>query len=469
MPNKLTLRPYQVKTSKFLVSAKRAICAHEMGLGKTACALDALGTLTFNGDPYFPTTVLILCPKVALYVWQTECIKWGSICPTIIRGKPEERRELWKNSSFVLVTYDILKRDIALQNNFVSLYWDVIICDEAHKFRNRKTLTYKAVKKLHSPYMWLLTGTPASRGAQDLWSLLNILKPKLFSSYWKFVNTFCYVERTQFGTEVTGTRNAEALRVVLASRMIRRTKKSEGVVGKVRQFLPIDMTPTQKRIYNELSNDLMAELNVSTGRKILIPSPLTQLIRHRQLLVTPKLLDPGLEYGAGLEAIGEYLEGSNSKHVVIFTPFAKAIPFIEYYLMDLDRGYKFIRLQGGMDPEEVGEAIETFKRPNPDSDNKRDCIAICTIKFAQSFSLETCSTAFFLGYEWDPAENQQAEDRIHRMTSLDLVNIYYVKHQNTIDGFIMGTLGEKQHNVNRIFVKPINFNDFMHGEGNVRR
>lgn len=443
----MQLRDYQVKGVKFLTQNPRAILADEVGIGKTAQALRASQAMEFE-----VMSMLIVCPKSAFYVWLTEIPKWlndkssGAIDYTIHEfvGNPFQRAQIIEDLNtmsqyphIIITTYDVLKIH---KEFFVNEWYDLIIADEAHKFRNRKTQVYKAVKALRSRYFFALTGTPATRGAQDLWALLNIIKPELFRSYWKFVNAFCHVEVTHFGRQIYGTRNHENLRALLENFFLRRTKVEvlPELPPKTRQIVPLDLTPTQRKVHDSLKKTMIAELEQSL---IVTPSVLTALIRMRQLLVTPQLLDETAEPGAALVALGEHLEGLGSEpHAVVFTPFAQALPIIEQYLRSLGHS-RIIQLRGGLNVDEVQGRIGYFECGG---------LAICTIKFAQSFSLSNASVAYFLQYEWNPDENEQAEGRLHRFTSRNAVTIYYFVHHNTVDQRVLEVLDGKSESIELI-------------------
>lgn len=441
----LELYPYQQEAVEFALRRKRVIIGHEMGLGKTAIALKTLTADEHGSWPSFGK-VLIVCPKSALYVWQTECEKWIHLNPTTIVGKPAERKKLWKHANFALCTLDILKRDVKPPNNHVPLNWDIVIVDEAHRIRNRKTQNFKAVKKLKSKYLFFLTGVPVSRGPHDLWTMLNLIKPHVFSSYWRFVNTFCIVDETPFGREIIGAKNTAPLREILSDYAIRKTKKQvlPELPEKTRQAIIIEPTPLQRRLHDNLTDEMLAELNSTL---IASSTILANIMKLRQILVTPQILDPQAELGAGIDLIIEHLNDRDfdDRHIVIFTPFARALPHIIKALNEA--GFdNVVTLRGGMDPKQVGSAIEVFKNFKT--------IAICTIKFAQSFSLESSSAGYFLGCEWDRSENIQAEDRLHRMTSKNPVNIYYIRHRHTIEDRVFEILDTRNRTVNAVLNSP---------------
>lgn len=447
----MKLIDYQVTGANFLVSHKRVILADEMGLGKTIEAIDALRQLQaqsqnrFQEEPHATgpalaggLQILIACPKSALYVWQSELTKWlPTVIPTMIIGTPVAREKLWK-AQVVLVTLDMLRIDI----NKARRDWDVIIIDEAHKIKNRKTKGFKAIKRLRSTYLWLLTGTPSSRGAQDMWAYLHLINHKLFSSYWKFVNTFCVVVNGTYGMEILGTRNAKQLKELLTSYLIRRTKEGRAP-PKTRQKILVDIDPQILGIYQKLAGDMIAEMD--SGGALITPTVLAKLTALRQLLVCPKLLDSSLGYGTSIATVLDIIQDYDD-HFVIISPFSSALPYFETYLNS--KGYRdIVTLKGGMGPKEVKEAIDSFKAQRG--------IALMSLKFAQSFSLETAVHGYFIGFAWDPIMNFQAEDRINRMNSVGAATLSYLVHKDSVEEELINpTLNAKTQAVNAFLEMP---------------
>lgn len=435
------LRDYQIIGAKFLARNKRAILADVMGIGKTAQALRAIEEL-----PHIVDSILIVCRPTSSGVWLREMAKWfQSYLDEYhfeilnLKGSPQQRQSILEDIErhraqphVVIVTYDILR---AHKGFFAKRYFDVIIADEAHRIRNRKTQIFKAVKRLDSQYFFALTGTPSSRGAQDIWTLLNIIAPRVFSSFWRFVNAFCFVNDTDYGKEIYGTRNVENLQELLKRYFLRRTKAEvvAELPPKTRQLLDVEMESVQARAYKEMQENMIVALESTIA---VAPTILTVLLRLRQLLVTPKLLDSNIkDYGGAFKALKDHIEDAEDAHCVVFTPFAKAIPFLEEYFFD----YETVSFQGGMSQNQLESSLEDFKTHRK--------LAFCTIKYAQGFSFSSASRAYFLQYEWTPDENYQAEDRLHRLDTINSVNIYYIFHKGTVDEHLLALLDEKQRNV----------------------
>lgn len=439
------LWPHQVVGIKFLCFHKRVILADEMGVAKTRQVIE-----TLQAEPDLDS-VLVLCGKNAMYVWLMELEKWApDLAEKFVttEGKTSWGRQVvWKNEKFILCTPQAFIRDV----KYIPRVWSAVICDEYHKFlRNRKTKTFKALKKLRSILLILMSGTPSSRGAQDLWPALHLINPKVFPSYWRFVGAFCYVDQSPFGQQVYGTRNGPALKDVLKNYLIRRLKRDvfKGMPPLLPQSIPLEMTPTQARLHKGLKENLMAGL---AGGFIMAQNTLVAGVRLRQLLVSPRLLDEGAELGAGISYLEEVAE--DLKHFVVFTPFRSALPIIGEALER--KGLKVNYIQGGMSTSEIAEEIDQF--------NEFKSAIVCVIKCAESFSFSSASSAYFLGSEWDPKENEQAEHRLHRPDQKETVNIYYLQHMDSIEQDVAETLDDKNRNISKVLRNPYTILEMTYG------
>ena len=458
------IRVYQQEGAYSLFHQQRMILGDEMGIGKTVQAIQAMRTLyTVNSL----NSALIVCPGSALYVWKNELEKWWPEFAdrfTIVDGNQDKRDKFWHHPdttnrrNFGICTYDVLKADY--KRGVAMMHWHLVIMDEAHKFRNRKTQNFKTVKKLNSVYAFLLTGTPASKGPQDIWPLLNVVAPRVWTSYWGFLNEYCQTSQGLWGgLEIIGTKNMDQLKEKVKPYFLRRTKKEvlPELPPKTRQMLPVDMSPQQARVYEKLRDEMVVDLKELLNHQdsedpVIVSDVLAKVTRLRQLLCCPKLLDENLGYGGALQTISDILEDMDDRHCVIFTPFPSVYNYIMEYLANKEIATVYT-LKGGMSLKEFTWNIELFKSNRG--------IMLASIEHAQGYSLETASTAYFLGYSWNPDSNYQAEDRLHRLTSKNAVNVYYLQHRGTIDDRVLEVLNQKQTNVDAFLKSPTGYKDLL--------
>ncbi len=438
------LWPFQVEGIKFLEKHKRVILADQMGIGKTRQVIKVIEKRVLVTE----CSVLVICAKKnAMYVWmKKELPKWSpELAEAFVSTEsksPTERETIWKEMLCVVTNHQTIMRD----REIVPKEWDIIILEEPHTWlRSRKTKTFKFMKTMRSEFLIIMTGTPTSKGAHQLWPMLHLINRKVFSSYWRFVNSFCHVDDGPWGKDVYGTRNEEALKDLLSRYMLRRLKAEvfPDMPPKLVDTIPIMMTPEQGRVHTELLKDLLTLLG---GELILTPNTMTCVLRLRQLLVCPKLLNLEAGLGAGIEYLQEVTSDLDpaDRHFTIFTPFKQALPFIGQALDDV--GTPAVYLYGGMSTTLLAEAINTY-------DQER-CVAVCVIKYAESFSLASASLGYFLGAEWDYTECEQAEDRMHRAETAETVNIHYLQHLNSVDERVMEVLSQGHTNVSQYLTSP---------------
>lgn len=443
-------KAYQQVSIARCVKDRKHFVLYEMGLGKTVVGVCALHQIV-------PDVVLILCPKNAVRTWEDHIKEWfpgldeqsGESTPFSIHrwrkkyAQRDARQALWKQRTAHAMNVYIMTNAAFLQD-LDTFKWvpDVIIIDEAKSIRNRKSKAFLALKSFakQCSFFWPMTGTPG-RTPGDFWTMFHLKNQTYYGSYWKFVNIFCHVMRNEFGAnEVLGLKNADLWYRTLsqsASIVTKAMVKHETNQGdKYRQPLYVEMDDVQERLYAQLKTDMMM---VTDDDIIFARTSLDQTLKFRQLLVCPKLLDPKIQsYGSALEDLITTIE-DNPQHVVIFTPFVEAFPFISERLKAA--GHQNVGfLSGRITPDEQFDRISKYRESRG--------IIICSIRYAQSFSLEPATRCFFLGYEFDPEENRQAEDRIQRMTTQYDVNAYYYAYENTYDERAMEILEIKQLQTN---------------------
>lgn len=405
---------------------------------------------------------IIICPKFALMVWQEEIKKWLKEEAIIYTGKPKDREQQWKEFitkgyKFLIVNYALLpelalRSGIAVKNLRTAIKqpgtfkWQAIIWDEAHMggLFNQKNSTYKISYKMAKqiPTRFVLTGTPFRQGCVDLFGPLSLVDPQKFDSYWKYVNRYCVIIKTPFGKSIERTpANIPAFRSMIRTYMIRRLKDDvlEELPGKLRQPLFVEMNKAQQKLYDELTNTLIAEVPDS-GEILMTPNQMTLRVRQRQILACPQVL--GLkERGAAIDTIIEHshIKLDENKPIVVFTPFRKAIPYLEQAFTSEYPNCRIYKIQGQMTAEEFGASWLGFQ-----NDKCKQKVLLCVIKSSASFQATVADTAYFLGYEWDFNLDEQAEDRLCRMGQKNFVNIFYLMHKGTVDEEVAQRLNEKK-------------------------
>ena len=426
---------------------------HPTGSGKTRTNIEAV-----YRQPSWYRPVTVVGSKASLGVWKMQIEQWcpdpNNIAIEIIHGNPQARRMQWADDYgqsgdwWQLTTYETLFKDI--QAGIVPVErLRFVLTDEAHKMRNRKTNPYKVIKLLrHAVRLHMSTATPARKGAsQNMWTYLNVMSPKVFPSYWRFVKTFCHVDRNHWGgQEILGPKNIASLRQQLQNycHIVKKDDIRGYLPEVIRNKLPATITAKQQHVYQDFERDMFS---VVDGGVMAAPTILARMTRLRQLLAMPMVLDESLGYGGGIETIVEHMRSREEEHVVIFTPFARAHPYVEQFLET--KGYENIfTFQGGITLNQQRQREELFGRTRG--------IALCTTSYAESFEFPTCSTGYMLGFDYSPDVNEQAEGRISRLASeADLANVYYIIHDGTVDDGILEIVNDKYRDINHVLKSPL--------------
>ena len=309
--------------------------------------------------------------------------------------------------------------------------WRHIIADEVHRARNRNTKQTKSLKEIPTDYRTGLTGTPIVNRPDNLWSILNWLYPKNFSSYWRFFHTFIEAERTPAGNrwfwKPTGTKNEELLRTMMEPFYIRRTKREvlKDLPEKYFTKVKVELYPVQRKAYNQMRNLMIAWL---INEEVLVaPVVIAQLTRLRQLAVAyhngTRLSFPS----AKIDTLMELIEDNPEESIVVFSQFKQAIRLIEMILKDKD--IKYGKITGDVPYRFRAKAIREFQEG-------KTRIFLGTIGAgSEGITLTKASTVIFLDRDWTPAANEQAEDRLHRIGQKNAVQVIDIVADDTIDKY----------------------------------
>lgn len=478
------LRPYQVGVFNTMVRDKRHLNYMDMGLGKTLVTMTSVMRLEA-----FPC--IIVCPKSAMGVWQEELMKWYGEPSTLYVGKPKQRKEKLKEFAnqghkFIITNYSLIKElgetlgiiragktegsgtsgNNASRTPHTGTKWRIgaLVADEIQLggLFNHKTQTYKTFKALckEIDVVYLLTGTPYRKGVIDFFGPLSLVDRERFDSYWKYVNKYCMTIDTGFGKSIErNPKNVVQFRAMLReyASVLKKTDYLHELPGKQRQAIPVEMEGEQKRVYDELTEELYSITD--GGELVMTPGVLSLTVRQRQLLVAPQVL--GLESrGAAIDTLlemgGELVE--DRKPFVVFTPFRKAVPYIKDALIEKFGRIPVFEITGGLTTDEFTERWQGFQN------SRGPGVLICVIKSGASFHATRADTAFFLGYEWDFNQNEQAEDRLYRIGQKNMVNCYYLMHKGTVDEEVGQKLNDKKFTSELILSSEEKFTKMLLGK-----
>lgn len=422
----LSLRPYQAEGLDFLVDHRKAALFDEPGLGKTMQALLAMRDLAPNGQ------LLVVATGDATGVWQDEAALWLGEEAGVYSGLKPAEAEL--DRSLVITNYHRLATSLTARR------WTGVIFDEAQALRNRKTRTlFATVRKAYDQQrtgLWrvpsfFLSGTPIVKAAGDLWPILHLIDKRAWSSYWKFVQRHAIVWQDSHGWHVEGVQNTPRLWAEVGPHCLRRTvdEVQPDLPPLVRQRVRLKMTPAQARLYYDLEDDWIAEIE-ATGGLLLAPTVLALETRLRQILVTPRLVGAD-EDGAALDSLVE-IAGNGTKPFVAFTAYPSAFPYFEHALAKVGR--PTFQVQGGMGAQLALE-IKGFKEA---AKAGRSPILIASVHMAKAWDVaQYTNEDYVLGADWNGTTMTQAESRLRRGGQLSTVFSRYLCHEGTIDFHVL--------------------------------
>lgn len=385
----MELFEHQKEAVKHLVEKRRAYLGDTRGAGKTISALAAAREV---GRP-----TLVVAPKAVLGMWQEAARSWAPEVPVYV------------------VNYERLLREDPPPH-------EVLIFDEAHRLRNRKTKTWRRAAELsrRAQYVWLLSGTPVVNNPTDLFAQFMVMDPRTFRGFWPLVYQWVHTYEDLWGIKFGGLKDPEGFRKWASQWMLRRTS-FPGRPVKQRVRLPVGY---DLKLYTDMFVDWV--LNTPQG-EVAAPSALARLTRLRQLLVSPALLG----YPQLGEAVEAALDLAQDAKVVFFSPFAQVADILQQRLGNL------VVIRGGLPAHQLKYRVEKA--------NNENVPAFVTLGMAEGFSLWTYDAGVFLGFGWTPAAHEQAEDRIARPPRPQdcPAPMYYVVHPGTIDEHILDILDQK--------------------------
>lgn len=442
VPSSLTsvLRDYQVYGYQWFKTLAHyrfgGILADDMGLGKTLQSLSfivsVLPEIREREQP-----AIIVCPASLVYNWLNELKKFApEVRAVIIDGTRHERSKLLSqmtNCDVIITSYPLLRRDIDL---YLAHSFHTLIMDEAQMFKNHTTLTARSVKGIQAEYRFALTGTPVENSLEELWSIFGAVFPELFPNRQAF-------------NEMDRTTVAKRIRPFL----LRRVKSDvlQELPEKIETLQASELLPEQKKLYAaylaRLKHDTLKHLNEGGFQKNRIRI-LAGLTRLRQLCCHPALFVEGYNgSSAKFEQLLEIIEECRSagKRMLIFSQFTEMLSLIRRELGL--QGISHFYLDGHTKSSDRVEFCNRF------NDGERDLFLISLKAGGTGLNLTGADTVILYDLWWNPAVEQQAADRAHRIGQKNVVQVIRLVAQGTVEDK-MYELQQKKKNLIDEVIQP---------------
>lgn len=403
------------------------ILADEMGLGKTLQAIAFIQSEVIENGECKPS--LVVAPTSLIYNWKSEIEKFAPELKAIVIAGTKEEREVqirdMEGSNIIITSYPLIRRDIEDYKKFKFKY---CILDEAQQIKNPISQNAQSVKEIKAEGFFALTGTPIENSLTELWSIFDFLMPGYLMNHGKFLKKYEIPVVKGNDTEALGELNKHVKPFIL-----RRLKKEviKELPPKIEHKLVVEMTEEQKKLYAAYIASAKDEIDSEIkekgfGRsKIKILSVLTRL---RQICCEPSVfMDNYYGESGKMLALDELLEESiNEGHrILLFSQFTSVLKNISKRLENNNIQYMY--LDGQTKAQHRGEMVKEF------NEGKGSVFLISLKAGGTGLNLTGADVVIHFDPWWNPAVEDQATDRAHRIGQEKTVEVIKLIARGTIE------------------------------------
>lgn len=436
------LRDYQFDGFAWMIRLARwgagACLADDMGLGKTVQTIAVLLELTREGP------ALIVAPTSVCYNWENEIARFAPTLRTHRLGGAGDRRaelvETLGAGDVLVASYGLLHAEADV---LASRQWRMAVFDEAQALKNADTKRARAGRRIRAGFRLVLTGTPIENYLEDLWSLFNIINPGLLGTRQSFQKRFSCLNgvpaKAGEGSETGRGAARQALRALVRPFILRRTKSEvlAELPPRTEQVIRVDMPDEERAFYEALRRrsldvlDRTKDREESEGARKL--SILTELTRLRRACCHPALVDPetklpGAKLAAFMELVEELERGGH--RALVFSQFVGHLAQIRRALDAAGIRYRY--LDGSTPERERRRGVEAFQ-------NGDGLLFLISLKAGgQGLNLTAADYVIHLDPWWNPAVEDQASDRAHRLGQERPVTVYRLVVRDSVEEKILG-------------------------------
>ena len=429
------LRPYQVAGFQWLNYLNEVswggILADDMGLGKTVQALSFLQHYYEDHDG--DLRALVVCPTTLIYNWENEIKKFTpSLEYYIHHGSVRNRNiEELKKHHVIITTYGTLRSDIKI---FTQIPLDYVILDESQAIKNPASKVTKAASLLHAKNRLCMSGTPLQNNTFDIYAQMNFLNPGMLGSMEFFRQEFA-IPIDKFGE----TEQKEHLKKILYPFILRRTKEqvAKDLPDKTETVLFCEMEHDQRKIYDAYRNEFRAKIMGTIEEQGIQRSQLTilqGLMKLRQICDSPAILNEQEKFenhSIKLDELArEITENIGNHKALIFSQFLGMLALIRQKLEEL--GVKYEYFDGSTSAPDREKAIQAFQ-----NDEETRVFLISLKAGGVGLNLTAADYVYIVDPWWNPAVEQQAIDRTHRIGQTKNIFAYRMICKDTIEDKIM--------------------------------
>ena len=425
------LRPYQ-QTGYFWLRMLTdlgfgGILADDMGLGKTLQAIVYMSALLQEPETK-GCKFLIVCPTSLVFNWLDEIENFAperKAC--VITGTPQERKECIEKLSeyeIGITSYPLIRRDI---QEYQNLMFHTVFLDEAQFIKNAASVNAQSVKQLQTQNRFALTGTPIENSLSELWSIFDFIMPKYLLTHSKFME---YYEKPVLRGD---TAAAEQLNKKIQPFVLRRMKKDvlEDLPEKIETKLLTEMTEEQSKVYlsymAQVRSELVGEIDrMGIGKSQL--QILAALTRLRQICCHPATFIENYGGGSGkldllMQILPELLQ--NQHRILIFSQFTSMFDLIKPVLEEAN--IEYFCLEGATKISTRNDYVRRFNQGE-------GSVFLVSLKAGGTgLNLIGADTVIHFDPWWNPAVEDQATDRVHRIGQKQTVHVIKLLTKGTIE------------------------------------
>lgn len=426
------LREYQVAGFRWLKMLSHyqfgGILADEMGLGKT---LQTISYLLSEKEEHETIQVLIVAPASLTYNWHQEIKKFApTLRAIVVSGNKDEREHIMAEQADILITsYASLRQDVDTYREREIGY---LILDEAQMVKNSSTKTAQALRSLKVDHRFALSGTPIENNLEELWALFQMIMPGFFPSKQRYREL-----------------STEQIAGMIQPFILRRDKRTvlKDLPEKIETNYYSALTEEQKTVYLAYLRQMREEISSmdsATFKKNRI-SILAGLTRLRQICCDPKLFIEDYEGGSGkLEQVKDLIQAAkeNNRRVLLFSQFTSMLSIIEEELNEL--GLETFYLRGSTPPKERIEMVDAFNA------GEKDVFLISLKAGGTGLNLTGADTVILYDLWWNPAVEEQAAGRAHRIGQKRVVEVWRMIAEGTIEERMNSLQQEKRELFQRV-------------------
>ena|GEM_PF-544628 len=428
------LRPYQREGFQWLARlaewAPGACLADDMGLGKTVQALALLLQRRQTGP------ALVVAPTSLGFNWAREAERFAPSLRvrTVRSGAEIAALGVLSPGDLVVTSYGLVTRHAEV---LATTRWGTLVADEAQAVKNASTLRSRALRRLEAGFTLALTGTPVENRASELWSLFRLIAPGLLGSEGAFREDYAApIERGD-------TMARQALAGLVAPFVLRRLKRevARELPERTEVQLEVVLKKAERARYEEIRRatleTLAGESGSGQGRVTFVA--LQALTRLRQVACHPALVDPQWTQGAAkLDALMDLLErlGEEGHRALVFSQFTSFLALVRERLEQAGVGYLYL---DGQTPAAAREArVDAFQSGEAD-------VFLLSLKAGGTgLNLTAATYVIHLDPWWNPAAEDQATDRAHRIGQDQPVTVYRLIAKDTVEEGIVTLHGNKR-------------------------